>query len=127
LFLSLFSGPYDLIAVKFTLDQATNAQRGSRSIALLYLNLRARWRWVVNATPGTLYPRKGAGTYCIGRWVGPRVWTNAENLAPNGFDPVGSRDTDYAIPAHDLIAILAYVFYLQSSNIFSQPLYGMSG
>jgi hypothetical protein len=42
--------------VKFTLEQAAKAQRGSRVIALL--NRGARWMWVVNATPRPLYPRE---------------------------------------------------------------------
>jgi len=36
------------------------AQVGSRGIALLILNLVARWRWVVNATPLPLLPQKRA-------------------------------------------------------------------
>ena len=66
---------------------------------------------MVNAKPGTLYTRKGPGTYCAGGWVSPRVRTDSENLASTGFDPrtvqpVGSCYTDYAIPAHDLITVL---------------------
>jgi hypothetical protein len=34
------------------------AQRGSRGIPLLFFNLGARWRRVVNATPRLLYPRE---------------------------------------------------------------------
>jgi hypothetical protein len=45
------------VKVKFILEQATKAQRGSRGISLLF-NLGARWRWVVNATPRPLYPRE---------------------------------------------------------------------
>jgi len=36
------------------------AQVESRGIALLILNLVARWRWVVNATPLPLLPQKRA-------------------------------------------------------------------
>jgi hypothetical protein len=35
--------------MKFTLEQATKAQRGSRGIAPL-INIGARWGWVVNDT-----------------------------------------------------------------------------
>jgi hypothetical protein len=35
----------------FTLDQAWKTQIGSRSTALPFFNLGAKWRWVVNATP----------------------------------------------------------------------------
>ena len=34
-----------------------NAQRVNEDIGLLF-NLRARWKWVVNATPRPLYPRE---------------------------------------------------------------------
>ena len=59
--------------IKFTLERATKARRGSSCIALLFLNLGARWGWVVNATPRPLYPRERPGTHCIGGWVGPRA------------------------------------------------------
>ena len=37
------------VRLKFTLEQATNAQRTSRGIALLFFNLEARWGCVVSA------------------------------------------------------------------------------
>jgi hypothetical protein len=43
------------VKVKFSLQQAINAQRGSTGIVLLF-NLVARWGWVINATPRPLYP-----------------------------------------------------------------------
>jgi hypothetical protein len=61
------------VKVKFTLEQATKAQRGSRSIAQSFLNLGARWGWVVNATPRSLYPRERPGTHCVVVWVGLRA------------------------------------------------------
>jgi hypothetical protein len=75
------------VKVKFTLEQAAKAQKGSRGIAVLF-NLGARWGWVVSATPRPLYPQESPGTHCtcIAGWVGP-VWTGAENLAPPAFDP----------------------------------------
>jgi hypothetical protein len=43
------------VKVNVTLEQATMAQRGSTGIALLFfLNLGARYEWVVNATPRPL-------------------------------------------------------------------------
>ena len=59
------------VKVKFTLEQATKAQRGSRGIALLLLQLRRWMRLVVNATPSPLYPQERPSTQCIGGWVGP--------------------------------------------------------
>jgi len=39
-----------LTEVKLTLEEAIKAQRRSRGIALLFLNLGARWGWVVNTS-----------------------------------------------------------------------------
>jgi hypothetical protein len=49
------------------------AQKGSRGIALLILDLGARRGWVVSTTPRPLYPRETASTHCTGGWVGPRA------------------------------------------------------
>jgi hypothetical protein len=43
-------------------------------------------------------------------WAPEPVWIGAENLDPQGFDPrtfqpVGSRYTDYAIPAPNIIIL----------------------
>jgi len=48
--------------VYFTLEQAMNAQRGSRSriIALLFFSLGAGKGRVINATPRLLFPRETA-------------------------------------------------------------------
>ena len=63
--------------------------------------------WVVNATPRPLYPREIPGTPCIGGWVGPRAGLDGcgKSRPPPGSDPrtvqpVASRYTDWAIPAH---------------------------
>jgi hypothetical protein len=76
------------------------AQRGSS-------NLGARWEWVVNATLRPLYPLERPGTHCTGDWVGPRSGLDGceKSRPPLGFDPrtvqpVASRYTDCAIPAH---------------------------
>jgi hypothetical protein len=52
-------------------------------------------------------PRPGCFTYCVGDWVGPEVRSGrVQKLSPPpGFDPgpvqpVASRYTDCAIPAH---------------------------
>jgi len=44
-----------LTKLNFTLEQTTKAQRGSRGLAVLFLNLTDRWGWVVSATPRSLY------------------------------------------------------------------------
>jgi hypothetical protein len=65
-------------------NRLLRAQRGSRSIALLILNLGARRGWVVSTTPPPLYPREIPGTHCTG--VSPRDGLDcAKNLAPTGI------------------------------------------
>jgi hypothetical protein len=49
---------YIKVKVKFSLERAMKAQRGSRGIALLFLNPGTRWGWVVNSNPRPLYPRE---------------------------------------------------------------------
>ena len=62
---------------------------------------------VVNATPRPLYPRERDSALIVQEagWAPGPVWTGAENLAPIGIrpkdrQPVASRYTDYALPAH---------------------------
>jgi hypothetical protein len=43
--------------VKFTLEQATKVHRGSRGIAILFLQPRRWTGWVVRAKPPPLYPQ----------------------------------------------------------------------
>jgi hypothetical protein len=46
------------------------AQRGSRGVDPLILNLGARWGWVVNVTSRPLYAReRNPGTHCTGGCV----------------------------------------------------------
>jgi hypothetical protein len=44
--------------VKSILEQAMEAQKGSRGVVYSFFNLGARWGWVVNATPRPLYARE---------------------------------------------------------------------
>jgi hypothetical protein len=44
------------VKLKFTLEQATEAQRGSSGIALLFLNLDARREWWSTPRPGRFTP-----------------------------------------------------------------------
>jgi hypothetical protein len=60
------------VKVKFTLEQATKAQKGNRCIAVLF-NFGARWGGCINATPRPLYPWERPGTHCIGSRVGTRA------------------------------------------------------
>jgi len=53
------------VKVKFTLEQATKAQRGRRGIVVHFFNLVVRWGQVVNATIRPHYPLERHGTHCI--------------------------------------------------------------
>ena len=44
--------------VKFFLEQATATKKGSRGMVYSFVNLGARFRWVVNATSRALYTQK---------------------------------------------------------------------
>jgi hypothetical protein len=71
---------------KVTLKQATQGLEGSRSVALLILDLGARWGWVVSATPRSLYPRERHGIHVQeAGWTPRPVWTCAKNLAVTGI------------------------------------------
>jgi len=60
------------------------AHSGRKGIALLFLNLGARWRWVLNARPGRLTPGKEprlAIVEAAGRAPGS-VWAGIERRKP---------------------------------------------
>jgi hypothetical protein len=61
-----------LVKVKIPVTDP-KVQRGSRGIALLFLDLGDRTGWVVSTTPRPLYPRERPSTHCTGGWVGPRA------------------------------------------------------
>ena len=61
--------------------------------------------WVVNATLRPLYPRELPGTLCVGGWVDPGLDGCGKSRPSLEFDPrtvqpVASRYTHCAIPAH---------------------------
>jgi hypothetical protein len=57
-----------------------------RRIALIFLDLGDRRRWLVSTMLRPLCPRESPGTHCTGGWVGPGpVWMCAKNLAPTGI------------------------------------------
>jgi hypothetical protein len=76
-----------LTKLKFTLEQTIKAQRGSRGIAALFLNLATRWGWVVNATPRAFYTwvRDLVPIVKETGWVPGPVRMGTENLAPSGI------------------------------------------
>ena len=75
----------DYIKIKILLEQAMKAQRGRVEVLLhSFLNLGARWRWVVNATPRPPYPRERDPVPFLEEagWAPGPVWTGEESLAP---------------------------------------------
>jgi len=59
------------LKVKFTPEQATKAQKGSRSVyTYSLLNLDARCGWAAIATLRPFYPWERTCTHYIRRWVG---------------------------------------------------------
>jgi hypothetical protein len=76
-----------VVKVNFSLEQAMKAQRGSSGIHYSFLNLGARWGWVVNATLLPFYLREVEPVLIVqeAKWVSVPVWTCAENLAPTGI------------------------------------------
>ena len=83
------------VKVKFTLEQTTKDQRGKwRYSSTLSLTSALDRRWVFNATPRPLYPRKRLGSHWIGGWVGPPMASLhgcGKSCAP---PPTGIRSSD---------------------------------
>ena len=97
------------VNVKCTLVQALRlctgrtAQRGSRGIALLFLDHSTRRGEGSASRPGRTLPRERPGTHCTGGWVGPKAGPDrcGKSRSSPGFDTrivqaVASRYTDYA-------------------------------
>ena len=66
-----------------------------------------------HATPGLFYLREWPCNKCRGGWVGPQGrFERVRKISPTpGFDaqtvqPVASRYTDWAIPAHHLTLVI---------------------
>jgi hypothetical protein len=83
------------------------AHRGSRCIALPFLDHSTRRGWGVSVTPRPLFtpPRERPDTHCTGGWVGPRAGLDrcGKSRSPPGFEPriaqpVASGYTDYTTP-----------------------------
>ena len=81
--------------------------------------------WVLNVTPRPLYPLERPGTRCIGGWVGLRAGLDRRRKSrrhrdsiPEPVQPVASRYTNWAIPAHTVKQYLA-LSYHDSLILFS--------
>jgi hypothetical protein len=78
------------VKVKFTLEQATKAQRGEyRYSSTLSLTSKLDGVGGQSQAPSTLPPRKRPGIHCIGGWVGPRADLDGygKSRPTKGFDP----------------------------------------
>jgi hypothetical protein len=74
--------------VKFILKPAMKARRVIVEVQLhCFFSLRARWVWMVNATPRPLYPRARDPVPIVQRagWAPGPVWTGTKNLASTGI------------------------------------------
>jgi len=82
--------------------------RGNRGIALPFLDHGTRRGWGVSVTPRPLFAHGKDPVPIVQEagWAPGPVWTGAENLAPlpvfdpRTVQPVASRYTNWAIPAH---------------------------
>jgi len=71
--------------VQFTLEQGMKAQKGSKGIALLFLQPCYQMEWVVSATPQPLYPGEREPVPIVqgDGWALWPVQTGMENLTPH--------------------------------------------
>jgi len=111
--------------VKFTLEEDTKAQKGSRCIALLFLQLRANGGVGGQGhVPAVLPP--GKSRYALYRRMGGpqgRSGWLQKISPPAGFDPrvvqpEANRYTDSAIPAHDHTG---YIYQTSRHHILNSP------
>jgi hypothetical protein len=94
------------LQIKFSSEYATQAQWGSRCIALLILNLGARWGRAVKATSLPLYLWERTPLSIVQEAPGPagRFWRREILLSLPRFEhrrvqPTASRYNEFAIPA----------------------------
>jgi len=77
--------------MKFILELAMKAQRGSKSLALLF-NLPLCYKgWVVNATLRPHYPLEWPDTHCTIRWMGLTAGLENVEISPPTGIPGPSR------------------------------------
>jgi len=82
-----------IVKVKCTIVEALRlctgrmAHRGSRGIAVLFLDHGTKTRWVVSVTPQPLFTpgRDPVPIVQEAGWAPGPVWTGVENLTPTGF------------------------------------------
>ena len=105
-------------------------RRGVEVQLYSFFELRARWGWVVNATPRPLYPGKDTRYPLYRRLGGPQGrYGPVQKISPlPGFDPrtiqpVADRYTDCANPAHTKRLKYIISAWISKCN-FTYPLHG---
>jgi hypothetical protein len=107
---------WNRVKLKFTLEQATEAERESRG----FIDLDTRMEWGVSVTP-RLLSNPGKDPVLIVQeagWAPEPVWTGAENLAPTG-----TRSPDRSARSQSLyrLATRPPCFIMYNLNIQSVP------
>ena len=102
---------YHQVNIRFTLEDTMMAQKGNWGIPVLY-SLGVWWGWGINATPRLRYAWERNPVLFYTRLCGPqgRSGRVRKISPPPGFDPwtiqpVASRYTGYAIPAHTVLSL----------------------
>jgi hypothetical protein len=124
------------VEVKFTLEEATKARRGSRGIALRAHSLTSALYGVGGQrhAPAALLPgktrcplcRKLDGPHCRSGWV--RKISPPPEFDPRTVQPIVSRYTDWAIPAQVFIWIREYnLNAINAIPIAAEPVYNDIG
>ena len=109
------------ITAEFFLEQATNALRGSRGIAPLFLQARRQMgRWVVNSTPWQFYPRDRPGAHFIGGWVGHSAGLDGCGKSRLHRDSIPRLPSPQrvAIPTELHLILLGRMYIVLGCNIF---------
>jgi hypothetical protein len=117
-----------MIMVLFTLEQATKAQRGSRCIALLFLQPRGRWGGWSTPRPGRFTLGKETRYPLYRRLGGPqgRSGRVQKISPPPGFDhrtvqSVASRYAVWAIPVPPSVCVISEISACWSLTSVTSP------
>ena len=106
----------------FRLCTGRTAHKGSRGIALPFLDYGTRRGWGVSVMLRPVFtPGKDPGTHCTGGCVGPRpVLTGVENLAPIEFwspdRPARGQSLYWLSYPTKIMVLLCHVYHTYHSN-----------
>jgi len=101
------------------------AYRGSRGIALLFLDLGTRRGWGISVTPRPLFTPGKDPVPIVQEagWTPWPIWTGAENLAPTG---IRSQDRPARSQSLYRLSYRPNLIFHKISNIQKEPLYKRS-